>query len=386
MTEDWIHYFDKPDFHTFEAFVGSNDERLIDQIICFQDNPTCEWNDIDIAIIGITDSRNSIHKGCSQAPDKVRSHLLGLRKLSKELKIVDLGNLKGNTIDDRYKAIEEIIADLITFNTLPIVIGGSQDYTLPIVKGTKLKVPEYNLTLIDSQIDWLSSDQDYSANSFLGFLCENADSRPHDLSVISAQKYLYSQFQENKINEHAFDILRLGQIRQLGHKLAEPLMRDADVLSIDMTCVRQCDQPARHNAMPNGLTGEELCQLTWYAGQSDRLKVYGIYELDTELDINQQGITLKAQAIWHILEGIALRYNDYPVKVLDSYRQFIVYLEDYELEIKFYNNPDNDRWWVEIPGEKKQAEIIACTRNDFETASANEIPEKWFRYIQKKHL
>ena len=94
---------------------------------------------------------------------------------------------------------------------------------------------------------------------------------------------------------------------------------------------------------------------------------------------------MKSQAIWHILEGIALRYNDYPVKDLDEYRQFIVQLEEYDLTIKFYNNPDNDRWWVEIPGESVP-EVVACARRDFESASDNEIPEKWFRFINKKKL
>ena len=69
---------------------------------------------------------------------------------------------------------------------------------------------------------------------------------------------------------------------------------------------------------------------------------------------------------------------------MDTYRQFFVFLEDYELEIKFYNNPENNRWWVEIPVDNGTVEVIACSQADFNIASANEIPEKWFRFIQKK--
>ncbi|WP_430816998.1 arginase family protein [Carboxylicivirga sp. RSCT41] len=385
MTEDWIHYFEQPNYQITEAFEGSVDERLISHIINFQKSSSLNWDDIDIAIIGISDSRNSSHKGCDKAPDSTRGHLYGLRNLSKSLKIVDMGNLLGKTIDDRYKALEEIICKLLEFEVLTLIIGGSQDYTIPMTRGFNKHKSSYNLAIVDSKIDWLTTEQDYSASNFLGLLCNN-EYAPDDLSIVSAQKYLYSAAQEKQFKNNSFEILRLGQIRQLGHRLMEPRMRDADVLSVDMTCVRQCDQPAHFIAMPNGLSGEELCQCLWYAGQSDRMKVFGIFELDTQLDTKQQGIVLKAQSIWHILEGIALRYNDYPVKELDTYRQFIVYLEDYELEIKFYNNPDNDRWWVEIPGEKDMVEVIACDRTDFDAASANEIPEKWFRHIQKKRL
>ena len=267
-----------------------------------------------------------------------------------------------------------------------MVIGGSQDYTIPLCKAIQRLKNDYNLAVVDSRIDWLSPEQDFSASSFLGYLCNDHQICPKDLSIIGVQKYLFSASQEEQVRSRSFETIRLGQIRQLGHQVVEPVMRDAHLLSVDMTVVRQCDQPAHMLPMPNGLTGEELCQFMWYAGQGDRLLAYGLFEQDAQLDVSCQGIVLSAQAIWHILEGITLRYNDYPANDLEKYRQFIVYLDDYELEIKFYNNPENDRWWVEIPGENETAEVIACGRMDFETASANEIPEKWFRYIQKKKL
>ncbi|MBR8534986.1 arginase family protein [Carboxylicivirga sediminis] len=386
MTEDWIHYFNQPNYKVINAFEGLDEDRLKNGIDSFHQLKTVDWDAVDIALIGVNDARNSVHKGSAEAPDLVRSYLAGLRSLSKPLTIVDLGNIRGNTIDDRYKALEDILLHLQTLKVITIVLGGSQDYTLPMAKAVRQYQAKYNLAILDSRIDWLLHAQDYSANNYLGKICEQEGVAPKDVSFVGVQKYLYSPKQEAELHKHSYEILRLGQIRQLGHRLAEPVLRDADLLSVDMTVVRQCDQPAHITPMPNGLSGEELCQLMWYAGQSDRLNVIGVFEQDVHDDKGHQGIVLTAQAIWHILEGIALRYNDYPAKDLDLYRQFIVYLDDYELEIKFYNNPDNDRWWVEIPGEGGGVDVIACGRTDFETASANEIPEKWFRYIQKKSL
>ena len=384
MTEDWIHYFDYTKPNIINAFECEDSERLCAQISSLHNVTHLDWDSYDIALIGIPDSRNSVHKGCDKTPDQVRNYLWGLRKLSKPLNIIDLGNLRGNTIDDRYKALEEIVSELSRQNIIPIIIGGSQDYTLPMAKGINKHLSKYNLAVIDSKIDWLLSGQDYSASSFLGHLCNHTEIAPFDLSIIGAQRYLYSEPQENKIHSSAYEIYRLGQIRQFGCSSAEPFLRDADLVSVDMTAVRQSDQPSHIIPQPNGLSAEELCQLMWYAGQSDRLKCFGIFELDNQTDTNNLGTSLKAQSLWHILEGIALRYKDYPVKELDTYRQFFVFLEDYELEIKFYNNPENDRWWVEIPVTEGNIEVISCGRADFEVASSNEIPEKWFRFIQKK--
>jgi len=386
VIEDWIHYFDASDHQIIPSFEGEDKDRLMSQIIRFHDVEEVDWDAIRVVLIGIPDSRNSVHKGCDKAPDYTRQFLYGLRTISNDLQIVDMGNIRGKTIDDRYHALEEITGILISKKIIPIIIGGSQDYTVPIAAAVKKAIGHYRMAMIDSKIDWLAPDKDYSSASFLGYLCNDEEKAPYDLSLVGVQKYLFSASQEEKIINASYEFFRMGQLRQFGHKAAEPYILDADILSADMTTVRQCDQPARHFPMPNGLTGEEFCQLMWYAGLSDNMKAIGLFELDTNLDISHQGTVLKAQAIWHILEAITLRYNDYPAKELNSYRQFIVHLEDYEIDIKFYNNPDNDRWWVEIPTEKNQPEIVACGRSDFETASNRDIPERWFRFIKKNRL
>ncbi len=386
MTEDWIHYFETAPCEIVPSFEGEYEDRLVSQILHLKNNNQVDWDTIDAVLIGVNDARNTTHKGCAKAPNAIRQYLYGLRTISNNFKLLDMGNIRGKTIDDRYRAIEDITKELIEMSVIPIVIGGGQDYTVPMAKAINDVLTQYRLAIVDSKIDWLSPEKDFSSASYLGYLSNDPKNAPRDLTILGIQKYLYSENQENKVKNASYDFFRIGELRQHGHKEAEPYIRDADLISVDMTSIRQCDQPARHLPMPNGLSGEEFCQLMWYAGQSDKLKSIGLFELDIDLDFNNQGAVLAAQAIWHILEGIALRYNDYPAKELDSYRQFIVHLQDYELDIKFYNNPDNDRWWVEIPNETNQPEIVACRRHDFEAASDLEIPERWFRFIKKKSL
>ncbi|MCU4174479.1 arginase family protein [Carboxylicivirga sp. N1Y90] len=383
MIEDWIHYFSETDRSITPSFEGGDEERLIHQVSYFHDQSNIDVSGFDVAIIGVPDARHSVRKGASELPDIARTYLYGLRQLSKSMKILDLGNLLGKTVDDRYSALQDVVAELCRLNVFPLVIGGGQDYTIPMSKAIKRINQNFRLAIIDSKIDWVASVNDFSSDGFLSFLCNNEERIPQDISVIGVQKYLLGQKQEDFIKQYSFDFLRLGEIRRKGICCAEPWLRDADLVSLDMTSVKQGDQPAHVSPMPNGFRSEDVCQLAWYSGLSDKLMAFGLFELDVQKDNQSQGVALSAQVIWHLLEGISLRYNDYPKKEIDEYKQFIVHLEDYEQDIKFYQNQNNDRWWVEVPVSHDQTEIVACDKSDFEKASQNDIPERWFRFIRK---
>ena len=93
-----------------------------------------------------------------------------------------------------------------------------------------------------------------------------------------------------------FDSYRLGQIRDKIED-AEPIIRQADMLSFDITSIKHADAPANPNALPNGLYAEEACQIMRYAGMSDKLTSLGIYELNPAFDISGKTSHLAAQMI-----------------------------------------------------------------------------------------
>nr|WP_319401083.1 arginase family protein [uncultured Carboxylicivirga sp.] len=386
MIEEIKHYFERSSSKVQFSFVGGESEFLISQVTCLHDLDHVQFNDYSIAFIGVPDGRYSRSKGVANYPEVCRSFLWGLRTLDKKDKrILDLGNILGKTLDDRYKALEDVLLFLLKENVFPVVVGGGQDYTIPMAWAIKNINTTFRLSVVDAKIDWAMPEMDFSSSSYLGLLAFDKKRRPYDLSVIGVQKYLFSQYQQDQMKKASFDFLRLGEIRKKGIQISEPWLRDADIVSFDFTCVKQADQPAHLIPMPNGFSGDELCQLSWYAGVSDKLKAIGFFELDFEIDKNSQGSMLGAQAIWYALEGVCNRHSDFPVKNIDDYSQYIVHLNDYEIDMRFYNNPINDRWWVEVPaGEGKQ--IVACSKKDFEDASKNEIPERWFRFVNKKVL
>nr|WP_321406110.1 arginase family protein [uncultured Carboxylicivirga sp.] len=385
MTEDWKHYFEPGSYKTHLSFEGEKNDFLFSQITCLHDLVYEKIEDFDVALIGVPDGRYSVNKGVAKFPDCSRSFLMGLRILSKPIKILDLGNLLGLTINDRYSALQDVLTILIEKKVFPIVIGGSQDYTIPLAGAIKHIDNTFRLSVVDAKIDWVLPEKDFSSDGFLGLMCSDKERQPFDLSIVGVQKYLYSHYQEEQMKKASFDFLRLGEIRNKGIKVAEPWLRDADGVSFDFRCIKQSDQPAHTMPMPNGFSGEEFCQLCWYAGISDNLKVAGFFELDVDNDQQQQGTALGAQALWYVLEGFCNRYKDYPVKELDLYSQYIVHLSDYEMDIKFYNNPVNDRWWVEVPLDEDNR-VVACSRADFDEVSKNEIPERWFRFVNKKRM
>ena len=108
-----------------------------------------------------------------------------------------------------------------------------------------------------------------------------------------------------------FDICRLGEIRA-DLTEAEPIIRNADMASFDLSSIRNSDAPANNNVTPNGFYGEEVCKLARYAGLSDKLTSVGFYELNPEIDDRGQTAHLLAQIVWYFIDGFYHRKNEIP--------------------------------------------------------------------------
>jgi hypothetical protein len=125
--------------------------------------------------------------------------------------------------------------------------------------------------------------------------------------------------------------------------------------------------------------------LARYAGLSDKLTSFGIYNVNPKFDVNNQTVNLCAQIIWYFIDGLTNRYQDYPAGGLKKYTKYIVNFDSKEQNLIFYRNTDNDRWWMEVPDPKhpQDKKIIACSYHDYKLACEQEIPERWIRNLQK---
>lgn len=345
---------------------------------------------VNIAIVGVLEDRNAENnEGCRLAPDAVRSYLYKLYGGSFDLNVADLGNINaGHSSEDTYFALRSTIDHLIRKNIVPIIIGGSQDLTYAQFLGYKDLEQTINVVAIDSVFDLGNPDHEISNTSYLGKIILYQPNYLFNYSNIGYQTYLVDQASLQMMNKLYFDVYRLGTVRDKIEE-AEPIIRQADMLSFDITAIKHSDAPANPNASPNGFYAEEACQMMRYAGMNDKLSSLGIYEINPAFDESGKTSHLAAQMIWCFMDGFYNRKNDFPNRTSPDYTRFHVILQDDKYEINFYKSKKSDRWWMEIPYPPhkdlkfERHTLIPCSYKDYELAINNEIPDRWWQTYQK---
>ena len=130
-------------------------------------------------------------------------------------------------------------------------------------------------------------------------------------------------------------------------KLAEPYLRNTDILSIDLSCLRASDYDNTGENGPNGFFANELCQLTRYAGISDKLTSFGVYNLQNNL--NEAEAELIAQLLYFAVDGFAKRKKDYPIGTKKDYTKYSVFHEELNHNLVFYKSPKNRKMVARSP-------------------------------------
>lgn len=335
-----------------------------------------------VAIIGVPADSDKFNAGSCKAPDEIRRHLYALRAI-KEVKVADLGNIKttGN-FSDTYFALRDVVAELTEHGITTIVIGGSQNYTAAMFDAVSEEQDETTLTLIDSRIDFEQGEdsaamQEVNPHDFLRYILKS--DKLYDLNILGTQSYFCSDDQLYEIESHGFNNVRLAMLRD-NMQDKEPIFRDSDVASFDISVVRHSDAPGQENPASNGLFGEEACNLARYAGLSDRIRCFGLFEVNPYYDNNGHTSNLAAEIIWHFIEAYSYRYSDFPYADLNSYKKIIVPETNGEEGKVFYFNRLNKRMWIEIPTLKGK-KIFACSISDYQRVKNGELPNVWLRHF-----
>lgn len=346
--------------------------------------------DIHLAVIGVCEDRNAVtNPGTAQAPEQVRRYLYKLHGQSFNAKVADLGNIMpGHSSQDTYFALRSTVDALIRLNIIPLIIGGSQDLTYAQFLGYKDLEQTINVVAIDSLFDLGDPEDDITNHSYLGKIILHQPNYLFNYSNIGYQSYLVDQASLQMMNRLYFDVYRLGQVRDRIEE-AEPVIRQADMLSFDISAIKHSDAPAHPLASPNGFYAEEACQMMRYAGMNDKLSSLGIYEINPKFDVSGKTAHLAAQMLWCFMEGFYHRKNDFPSKTSVDYTRFHVILQEEKYEINFYKSRKSDRWWMEIPYPPhkdlrfERHTLIPCSYRDYEMATRNEIPDRWWQTYQK---
>jgi formiminoglutamase len=343
-----------------------------------------------IAIFGVDEDRNAPqNQGCIHGADVIREYLYKLANFDIPPVIADLGNVKaGATISDTYAAVKTISGELISQNCLPILIGGSQDLTFGTYMAYEALEQTVNVVTVDARLDFGASPEETLSTNYLNKVLLHSPNYLFNYSNIGHQRYLVGKDLIELMEKMYFDLHRLGVVAG-DIQIIEPVVRNADIVSFDISAIRASDAPGSGMAGPNGLYGDQACQIARYAGMSDKLSAFGIYEYNPGMD--PTGITahLIAQMIWCFVEGFQLRKKDYPIGNKDDYIKYMVDLSKHGHQLVFYKSPRSDRWWMDVPypaGSKNKYErhhLVPCTYADYQCATNEEMPDRWWRTYQK---
>lgn len=349
-----------------------------------------DYSSYHLAIIGVKDDRKSVdNPGCGMAPDQIRRFLYQLHTGPYPLKLVDLGNIRnGFAVSDTYFALSSVVAELVSCNVLPIILGGSQDLTYANYQAYQSLGQIINIVAVDPMFDLGRSEQELDARSYLSSIILHQPNYLFNYANIGFQTYFVDQDALKLMKNLFFDTYRLGIVRERLEDV-EPIVRNADMLSFDISAIRASDAPGNANATPNGFYGEEACQVVRYAGLSDKLTSIGFYEVNPSLDVSGQTSHLVAQMIWYFLDGFYNRAHDFPFRNEEDYLKYRVSISDHKEEIVFYKSKKTDRWWMEIPLPAEQRikyerhYLVPCSYKDYQTACENDIPDRWWMVYQK---
>jgi arginase family enzyme len=333
-----------------------------------------------IAIIGIGDNRGNAEGVSIVDISKIRKSWYGLYPGNWGVNIIDLGNIvAGERLEDTYFLVKSLVADLIKQGVIPVLLGGSQDMTYAMYRAYDTLEQSVNLVSIDSKLD-LSKTEGDIANSYLTRIIVEEPINLFNFSNIGYQTYFNAQEEIDLIGSLFFEAYRVGEISH-NIKLAEPVLRDADIVSIDMTCVKSGDSGNFEFFNPNGFDGREICALARYSGLSDRVSSFGIFNYN-----NYKNETLLiAQMLWYFVEGVNYRSNEYPFVSKSSYMKYIVPIEGYD-DLIFFKSDVSERWWIEaslVTLESERKVLLPCSYEDYESAINQIVPERWWRTIKK---
>jgi arginase family enzyme len=378
--------FLQPLGESFTEYVdGLNTQTLGKKIAFHTKGNFPDLETASLAIIGVLDNRGQNDSKPGIHLNYIRNEFYSLYPGNWHKNIIDLGNVAaGETLQDTYYAVKSLVAELVKGKVIPVILGGGHDLAYAIYRGYDNLEQMVNYVSIDSKFDFGKEDEIISSRSFLTRMIVE---EPHNLfnySNIGYQTYFNAQEEIDLVEKLYFDAYRLGEVCN-DITIAEPVFRDADFVSIDMTAVKSSDSGNIVKFVPNGFDGKEICTLARYSGISDKVSAFGIFNHD---DTRQESVLI-AQVLWYFIEGVHYRSHEYPFGSREHYIKYIVPMEDEELV--FFKSDRTERWWIEIPkgtrgnNKIKNTTLLPCSYKDYLSACSNEVPERLWK-AQRKNI
>lgn len=330
-----------------------------------------------IVWVCVNESRGSV-RNLNTSFSQLKENFYELAAGNWKLPLFDLGTLQaGNTVNDTYFALQEVLQYIIDRKAIPIIIGGSQDLVWTQYQVLAQLGKPINFTSVDSHIPLQPSEEEtLSEDHLLSALVKDSHQLLFNFSNIGYQSYYTSYQIIDSLHSWDFEAIRLGEIVQ-NLKETEPIMRSSDIIALNLNALQQTNGNTGNHLQPNGFTPREICAISKYIGLAHQNKMAGIYNYQESGILPQ----LTAQMLWYLLEGLNTKFQI--DKNPTMYKTYTVMHQD--KEIVFLKDEWVNRWWIQLPKSSENEEniIIPCSELDYEKAKNNEMPERYWKNLKK---
>lgn len=346
--------------------------------------------DVKFAIIGIKENRADVNFiGADISFDAYRKAFYSLYPGNWNYKIIDLGDIEnGEKVEDSRFAAKEVIAALIKKNIVPLILGGSQDLAYAQYRAYDGVEDMVNIVNIDNRFDLGNAELPISNKSYVGKMVVDKPYNMFNYSVIGYQSFFNAPQEIALMDKLFFDAFRLGEVAS-DITVVEPIMRNADIVCLDVTAIKSSELSYKNNDSPNGFDGREVCAISRYAGISNKVSSFGVYELSDSIE-SKAGAMLIAQIVWYFVEGFNFRVDDEDFENEKLFTSYNVPIEDEVLVFK--KSAKTERWWITLPfisnvnNKLKRRTLLPCTYDDYLGACNQEIPERWLKARLKNEV
>ncbi len=361
------------------------DEFCLGSKVHFWQGEELDFSNFEIALISLQETSedyNSNIKG-------IRSRLYKLYPGNWQKKIVDLGNLPlATTYKDSEFLIKNILHVLLKSNVIPIILGSDQKNTLAQYRAYDEVKYMVNVANVDASFDLGDAESELSSSNFIGRMIVDKPYNLFNYANLGYQSYYVRQDEVELVEKLFFEAYRLGEVLA-DVRLVEPILRDSDMLSIDLRSAKNAEFPNVDSGMINGFQVKELCAIARYAGLSEKLSSLGLYHID-KYPQSTTFFEAVAQVIWYFIEGLHFRRKETVNIKNPNFIKYIVPVE--EEELIFYKSSFSGRWWIEIPqflatnNKLKDKALLPCTEDNYLSACNQELPERWLKAKRKNEI
>ncbi|MFY7898539.1 MAG: arginase family protein, partial [Chitinophagaceae bacterium] len=229
-------------------------------------------------------------------------------------------------------------------------------------------------TCVDARID-LNMDSVLPNDNFLMEMLTGVPNFIRHYNHIGFQSYFVHPLMLETIDKLRFDCFRVGKVKENVEEM-EPAIRNSHMLSFDIAAIQHAHAPA-NRLTPNGFTGEEACMLMQYAGMSTNMSSIGIYGYNQALDNHELTAKQISHLLWYLMDGVFNSKREAKLSEREEFYEFNMAFA--EVETTFLQSKRTGRWWMQLPDEK----FVACSKIDYVIASNNDIPERWYRAMER---